>query len=70
MIWEPMTTSPSKAIEHIACPTCTKPTKATRVGAQDYCDVYVCKNEHITRIKVGAPRKEWNELATGNSKPA
>lgn len=34
-------TSPSKAAEYIICPTCGQ--KATRVGAQDRCDVYVCE---------------------------
>jgi hypothetical protein len=50
-------TSPSKAAEYIVCPTCSK--KATRAGAQDACDVYVCEEQHITRIRVGFPRNEW-----------
>jgi len=44
-------------VQEIKCPTCQK--KATRVGAQDACDVYVCEEQHITRIKVDAPRNEW-----------
>lgn len=56
-------TSPSE----IYCPTCNG--KATRVGAQDYCDVYVCAEKHLTRIKVGAPRKVWDELGSGSSQP-
>lgn len=55
-----MMTSHSELIrsaEHIICPTCKE--KSTRVGAQDYCDVYVCDNEHLTRIRVGAKRKIW-----------
>lgn len=63
-------TSPSeKAPEHIFCPDCEG--KSTRVGAQDSCDVYVCESDtsHLTRIKVGAPRKVWNELGSGSSKP-
>jgi hypothetical protein len=48
-----------KAPEHIVCPVCAK--MSTRVGAQDYCDVYVCEDKHLTRIKVGAKRKIWPE---------
>ena len=35
----------------IKCPQCDL--VAGRVGAQDYCDVYVCDNKHVTRVKVG-----------------
>ena len=45
--------------EHIVCPTCKE--KSTHVGTQDYCDVYVCKQQHLTRIKVGAKREVFNE---------
>lgn len=61
-------TSPSEPIrgaEFIVCSTCSE--RATRVGAQDSCDVYVCEQQHITRVKVGAPRTEWNELAQGHN---
>lgn len=53
----------------IVCPRCTKPTVAERAGAQDGCDIYVCKNEHITKVKLSAPRTEWNELAEGDTGP-
>lgn len=42
--------------EVITCPTCKQP--SVRQGAQDFCDVYVCENNHLTRIKVGANRDE------------
>lgn len=48
---------PIRGAEHIVCPTCKK--KATRVGAQDYCDVYVCEDKHLTRIKIGSKREVW-----------
>ena len=57
------------AIEHIECPQCSRPTKATRVGTQDYCDVYTCKEGHLIRIHIDRPRKEWNELASRDSGP-
>lgn len=56
-------------INVIECPVCTKPTPSTRVGTQDSADIYVCKEQHLTRIRIGAPRKVWNELASGNSEP-
>jgi hypothetical protein len=48
-----------KALEHIVCPVCQS--KATRVGAQDACDVYVCDAHHVTRVLINAPRNEWKE---------
>lgn len=62
-----MMTSPSdnpddlltRGAEYIECPQCSKPTPSQRMGAQDYCDVYICKDGHLTRIKIGATRKEW-----------
>lgn len=59
-----MTTSPSR----IECPKCSKPTPADRVGAQYECDVYICKEEHITMIRVNGPRKVWDELGSTSSK--
>jgi hypothetical protein len=58
-----------KSVPNIVCPICGN--KSTRVGAQDYCDVYVCEidSTHLTRIKVGAVRTEWNELASVNNGP-
>lgn len=50
--------------ERIVCPTCSE--KSLRVGAQDECDVYLCEQGHVTRVKVGAS----NGLATGDSKTA
>lgn len=60
----------TRGTETIECPNCSKPSPAKRVGAQDYCDIYVCNDEHLTRIKIGAARKEWDELAQGNLRPA
>lgn len=40
----------------IKCPDCDK--VAERVGAQDACDVYVCPNDHLTRVKVGTRKYE------------
>lgn len=63
------------SVRDIPCPICIKvhntQNKATRVGAQDYCDVYVCSVDptHLTRIKVGTVRTEWNELASVNNGP-
>jgi hypothetical protein len=34
---------------------------SVRVGTQDECDVYVCPRQHITRIRVGAPREEYHD---------
>lgn len=48
-----------KGAECIVCPRCGD--KSTRQGAQDYCDVYLCNNKHLTRIKIGQPRKVWEE---------
>ena len=49
--------------EFIVCPVCNK--KSTRVGTQDYCDIYVCEEQHLTRIKINALRKEWVNDNTG-----
>lgn len=38
----------------IACPDCGN--VAIRQGTQDLCDVYLCPNNHVTRIKLGSPR--------------
>lgn len=43
----------------IVCPTCSK--KAERVGAQDGCDVYLCIEKHVTRVRLNAERKEWKD---------
>ncbi len=58
----------TRGAEFIHCKICNK--KAKRIGTQDYCDVYVCEDAHGFRIKVGAPRKEWNELASVHNGPA
>lgn len=56
----------SKSPEAIQCPECKDTiTKATREGAQDYCDVYVCPSKHLTRVPVDKPRKSWDELVKG-----
>jgi len=57
----------NQSVTIIECPKCSNP--SIRAGAQDYCDVYVCRDGHLTRIKVGATRKEWDELAARNSGP-
>lgn len=41
--------------QYIVCPICSD--RAERVGAQDDCDVYVCEQKHLTRIKIGSSRK-------------
>lgn len=56
-------------ISSIVCPDCKK--RAERVGAQDGCDVYVCAEKHVTRVRLNWPREEWkDELADGNNQPA
>jgi len=40
----------------IKCPECSQ--VANRVGAQDACDVYVCPDNHLTRVKVGTRKYE------------
>lgn len=57
----------ARGAEFIHCPICNN--KAKRIGTQDYCDVYVCVDAHGVRIKVGAPRKVWDELASVNNGP-
>ena len=42
--------------KYIICPICNE--RAERVGAQDYCDVYLCEKQHITRIKISENLKE------------
>lgn len=46
-----------KAPETTACRTCTK--VASRVGAQDGLDVYVCADEHLTRYPIGRPHPPY-----------
>lgn len=40
----------------IKCPDCSL--VGIRTGAQDNCDVYVCPNGHLTRVKVGTRKYE------------
>lgn len=50
----------TESVKAVACVACGN--KAERVGAQDYCDVYVCAYDHITRFVVGkGERTPWTE---------
>lgn len=57
-----------EAIKEVACRQMLIPgtgafrcgKKAVRAGAQDGCDIYVCEDRHITRIRLDEPRKEWS----------
>lgn len=61
-----MMTSPSndnddklkRGVEFIICPSCKM--KSQRIGAEHGMDIYKCESNHLTRIKVGYPREQWD----------